>query len=148
MLLLLLPLPVVITVAIAVLVAVPITVAIPIPAAVAVSIPSYYDWLLCAGWRVLDIMDVYIASLNVIIIIIISLPSPVEEHRVEMCKEGRGCGGNRLGVNRAPLPCCGRAGKVSKRMISLSSLSATSLKTVYLEERSEGSPHRINLEEP
>jgi hypothetical protein len=131
MLLLSSPLPVIITVAIAVVVAVPITVAIPIPVAVAVSIPSYYGWLLCVGWRVLDIMDVFIASLIVIVIIIVSPPSPVEEHRAKTHEGGRERGGNHLGVNTPTLPCCGRAGKASKRMFSSSSSSTTSLKTVF-----------------
>jgi hypothetical protein len=126
MLLLPLPLPVVATVTIAVTIAFPITVAIPIPVAVAVSIPSYYGWLFCVGWRVLDIMDIFIPSLIVIIVIIVSSPSPAEELRAETRKGGRGCGGNHLGVNTAPLPCCGRGGKASKRMFSLLSLSTTS----------------------
>jgi hypothetical protein len=130
MLLLPSPLPVVITVTIAV--AVPITIAIPIPVAVSVSIPSYYGWLLCIGWRVSDIMHVFIASLIAIVVIIISLPSPAEEHRVDTRKGGRGRGGNCLGVNTASSPCCGRAGKASKRMFSLSSLLTTSLKRVML----------------
>jgi hypothetical protein len=33
-----------------------------------------------------------------------------------MCEGGRGRGGNHLGVNTAPLLCCERAGKASKRM--------------------------------
>jgi hypothetical protein len=85
-------LSVAVTIAIAVSVAVLVTVAVPIPVAVAVSIPSYYGWLLCVGWRVLDFMDLFIASLIVIIVIIISLPSPAENHRVEMCEGGRGHG--------------------------------------------------------
>jgi hypothetical protein len=124
-------LPVIVTVAIAVAIAVPITVAIPIPVAVAVSIPSYYCWLLCVGWRVLDIIEVFIASLIVIIVIIISPPSPAEERRAETREGGREHGGDRLSVDTAPLPCCGRAGEASKRMFSLSSLSTTSLKTVF-----------------
>jgi hypothetical protein len=63
-------------------------------------------------------MDVFIASLIVIVVIIISLPSPAEKSRAERRKGVRGCGGNRLGVNTAPLPCCGRAGKEGKRMFS------------------------------
>jgi hypothetical protein len=126
-----LPLPVVVTVAIAVAVAVPITVAAPIPVAVAVSIPSYYGWLLCVGWRVSDIMDVFIASVIVIVIIIVSPASPAEERRAETREGGRGRGGDRLGVNTAPSPCCGRAGKASERMFSLSSSLRTSLKTIF-----------------
>jgi hypothetical protein len=128
MLLLPLPLPVAITVAIAVAVAVPVTIAIPIPAAVTVSIPSYYGWLLCVGWRVLDIMDVFLTSLIAIVVIILSPPSPAEECRAEMCEGGRGRGGDCLGVDTAPSLCCGRAGKVSKRMFSSSSSLTTSLK--------------------
>jgi hypothetical protein len=131
MLLSLSPLPVAITVAIAVAVVVPITVAVPIPVAVAVSIPSYYGWLLCVGWRVSDIMDVFIASLIVIVVIIISPPSPAEEHRAEMREGGRGHGGNCLGLDTVPLPCCERADKACKRMFSLSPLLTTSLKTVF-----------------
>jgi hypothetical protein len=131
MLLLLSPLPVAITIPIAVAVAVLITVAIPIPI-VAVSIPSYYGWLFCVGWRVLDIMDIFIASLIVIVIIIVSLPSPAEEHRVETRKGGKRHGGNHLGVDTAPSPCCGRAGEESERMFSPSSSSTTSLRvTVF-----------------
>jgi hypothetical protein len=118
-------LPVAVTVAIAVAVAVPISIAVPIPDAVALSTPSYYDWLLCVGQRGLDIMDITIASRIVIVIIIITLPSPAEKWRAETCKGGRGGGGNFLGGNTVPLPCCGRAGKVSE------SLSTTSLKTVF-----------------
>jgi hypothetical protein len=125
------PLPVAITVTIAVAIAVPITVVIPIPVAVAVSIPSYYGWLLCVGWRVSDIMDVVIASLIVIIVIIVSPPSPAEEHRVETHEGGRGRGGNHLGVDTAPSPCCGRAGKASERMFSLSLSAMTSLNAVH-----------------
>jgi hypothetical protein len=132
MLLLPLPLPVAVTVTIAVAVAVPVTIAVPpIPVAATVSISFYYGWLLCVGWRVLDIMDIFIASLIVIVIIIVSPPSPAEECRAETCKGGRGRGDDCLGVNTAPLQCCGRAGKGSKRMFSLSSLSTTSLKTVF-----------------
>jgi hypothetical protein len=123
--------PVTVTIAIAVAVAVPITTAVPIPVAATVSISSYYGLLLCVGGRVLDIMDVFITSLIVIVVIIISHPSSAEERRVETCEGGRGCGGDYLGVNTAPLPCCGRTGKASKRMFSLSSLSTTSLKTVF-----------------
>ncbi len=47
------------------------------------------------------------------------------------CKGGRWCGGNCLSVDTAPLPCCGRACKASKRMFSWSSLSMTSLKIVF-----------------
>ncbi len=130
MLLLPSPLPVVVTVAIAVAVAIPITVAIPIPVADAVSIPSYYGWLLCVGWRVLDIMDVLIASLIVIVVIIVSPPSPAEESRAEMREGGRERGGDHLGIDTAPSPCCGRAGEASKRMFSSSSSSTTSLKGV------------------
>jgi hypothetical protein len=134
MLLLPLPLPVAITVAIAiaVAVAVPITIAILIPVAVAVSIPSYYGWLLCVGWRVLDITNIFIASLIVIVIIIVSPPSPAEECRVETHEGGRGHGGDCLGVNTAPLPCCGRAGKASKRIFSLLASLTTSLKQYFI----------------
>jgi hypothetical protein len=125
-----LPLPVVFTVAIAVAVVIPITIAIPIPVADAVSIPSYYGWLLCVGWRVSDIMDVFIVSLIVIVVIIVSPPSPAEDRRAEMREGGRGRGGDHLSVNTAPLPCCGRAGKTSERMFSLSPSSTTSLKGV------------------
>ncbi len=51
--------------------------------------------------------------------LLLSSPCPPhQERRVEMCKEGRGCAGNCLSVNTAPLLCCGRAGKASKRMYS------------------------------
>jgi hypothetical protein len=142
MLLLPLPLPVVVTVAIAVAVAIPITISIPIPVAVAVCIPSYYGWLLCVGWRVSDIMDIFIASLIVIVVIIISPPSPAEERRVETHKGGREHGGDCLGINTAPSPCCGRAGKASKRMFSLLSSSTTSLKTVFF--RKNGLSYKKN----
>ncbi len=56
---------------------------------------------------------------------------PHQPDATETCKGGRGHGGNCLGVDTVPLPCCGRAGKVSKKMFSWSSLSATSLKTVF-----------------
>jgi hypothetical protein len=131
MLLLPLPLPAAITVAIAVAIAVSVTITIPIPVAVTVSIPSYYGWLLCVGWRVLGIMDVFIASLIVIVVIIVSPPSPAEKRKAEMHKRGRGQGGNCLGVDTAPLPCCGRAGKLSERMFSSLSSSTTSLKTIF-----------------
>jgi hypothetical protein len=77
-------------------------------------------------------MDVLIAAWIVIIVVVVSPPSPAEERRAEMCKGGRGHGGNRLGANTAPSLCCGRAGKASKGMFSWLSLSTTSLKTVFL----------------
>jgi hypothetical protein len=131
MLLLPLPLPVAITDAISVAVAVPITVAVPIPVAVAVSTPSYYGWLLCVRRRDSDIMDVVIASWIVIVVITVSPPSPAEVRRAETCEGGRGHGGNCLGVNTGPSPCCGRVGKASKRMFSWSSSLTTYLKTVF-----------------
>jgi hypothetical protein len=45
---------------------------------------------------------------------------PHQECRVETCKGEKGCGGDCLGIDTAPLPCCGRAGKGSKRMFSWS----------------------------
>ncbi len=75
-------------------------------------------------------MGTIIAS-QIIVVVIVSPPSLAEEHMMETCKGGRGCGGNCLGVDTAPLPCCGRACKASKRMFSWSSLSTTSLKTVF-----------------
>jgi hypothetical protein len=77
-------------------------------------------------------MDVLIAVLIVIVVVIVSPPSLAEERRAEMCKGGKGHGGDHLGINTAPLLCCGRAGKASKRMFSWSSLLTTSLKTVFL----------------
>jgi hypothetical protein len=126
-LLLLLPLPVAVTVAIAVALVVHVIIAIPIPFTVAFSTPSYYGWLLCVGQTGLDIMDIVITSCIVIIVIIVSLPSPAEEHRAKTCKGGRGHGGNCLGVDTAPLPCCGRAGEANRRMFSWLSSSTTSL---------------------
>jgi hypothetical protein len=76
-------------------------------------------------------MDVFIASLIVMVVIILSPPSPVEEQRAEKHEGGRECDVDPLGLNTAPLPCCGRAGKASKRMFSSPSLSLTSLKTVF-----------------
>jgi hypothetical protein len=126
------PLPVVVTIAIAVAVAVSITIAIPIPVTIAVSIPSYYGWLLCVGGGVSDLSsDIFIASLIVIVVIMILLPSPSEECRADTHKGGRGRGGDCLGVNTAPSPCCGRAGKASERMFSSLSSLMTSLKTVF-----------------
>jgi hypothetical protein len=120
---LLLPLPLpaaltALTVTIAVTLAVPVTLATPIAVAAAFSTPSYYGWLLCVGQMVLDIMYVIVASRVVIVVIIVSPPSPAEEHRIEMCKGRRGHGGNCLGVDTLPLPCCGRVGKASQRMFS------------------------------
>jgi hypothetical protein len=76
----------------------------------------------------------HIAAWIIIVVIIVSPPSPAEERTTVMCKGGRGHGGNCFGVNTAPLPCCGRAGKASKRMFSWSSLLTTSLKTVFFLE--------------
>jgi hypothetical protein len=126
-----LPLPVTITIGIAVVFVVHIIVAIPILFTVAFSTPSYHGWLLCVGRTGLDIMDVVFASQIVIVVIIVSLPSPAEERRVETCKGGRGCSGNYLGINTAPLLCCGRAGEGSKMIFSWSSPLTTSLKTVF-----------------
>jgi hypothetical protein len=70
--------------------------------------------------------------------LLLSLPRPPhQERRVETCEGGRGHGGNHLGLNTAPSPCCGRAGKASKRMFSWSSLSMTSLKTVFFCKNSQ-----------
>jgi hypothetical protein len=74
-------------------------------------------------------VGIVIASWIIIAVIIISLPSLAEERMTEMCKGGRGRGGDCLGVNTAQLPCCGRAGKASERMFSWSSSLTTSLKT-------------------
>jgi hypothetical protein len=111
------PLPVVVIVTIAV--AVP---AVPIPFSMSVSTPFYYGWLLCVGRSGLDIMDIVITSQIIIIIIIVSLPSPEEELRAKTCKGERGHCGNCLGLDTEPLPCCGRAGESSKRMFSWLSL--------------------------
>ncbi len=120
-----------VTVSIAVAIAVPITIAVPISVAVAISTPSYYSWLLCVGRVGLDIMDVFITSWIIIILIIIFPSSPAEERRAETCKGGRGRGGDCLNVDTAPSLCCGRVGKASKRMFSWSSSLRTSLKTVF-----------------
>jgi hypothetical protein len=90
-----------------------------------------YCWLLCVGQTGLDTMGIVITSRIIIIVIIVSPPSPAEESTMETCDGGRGCGGDCLSVNTALLPCCARAGKASKRMFSWSSLSTTSLKTVF-----------------
>ncbi len=65
--------------------------------------PAYYGWLLCDGRSGSDTIDVVIASRIVIVIIIISLPSPAEEHRAETCKVGRGCGDHRFEVDTGPI---------------------------------------------
>jgi hypothetical protein len=62
-----------------------------------------YGWLLCVGRTGLDIEGVVIASWIIIVIIIISLPPPAEERTTETCKGAREHGGNRLGVDTAPL---------------------------------------------
>jgi hypothetical protein len=90
-----------------------------------------YGWLLCVGRTGSDMVGVIIASRIIIVVIIVSPPSPAEERMTETCEGGRGHGGDCLGVNTAPLPCCGRACKASERMFSWSSLSTTSLKTVF-----------------
>jgi hypothetical protein len=64
--------------------------------------------------------------------LLLSSPCPPhQEHMMETCKGGRGCGGNCLGVNTALMLGSGRAGKVSKIMFSWSSLLRTSLETVF-----------------
>jgi hypothetical protein len=90
-----------------------------------------HGWLLCVGQTGSDTMGIVIASRIIIVVIIISLLSPAEEHTMETCEGGRGHGGDCLGINTVPLPCCGRACKVSKRMFSWSSLVTTSLKTEF-----------------
>jgi hypothetical protein len=76
-------------------------------------------------------VGVVIASRIIIVIIILSPPSPAEERMTEMSERGRERGGNCLGINTASLPCCGREGKANERMFSWSSLLTTSLKTVF-----------------
>jgi hypothetical protein len=66
-------------------------------------------------------MGILITSQIVIVVIILSLPSPAAERAVEMCEGGNGCGGDCLGANTAPLLCCGRAGEAPM----------TSLKTMF-----------------
>jgi hypothetical protein len=90
-----------------------------------------YGWLLCVGRTWSDTMGVIIASRIIIVVIILSPPSPAKERTMETCKGERERGGECLGIDTAPLPCCGRAGKASKRMFSWSSSSTTSLKTVF-----------------
>ncbi len=98
---------------------------------VVASFTPCYGWLLCVGQTGSDIMSVVIASWIIIIVIIVSPPSPAEERTTETCEGARERGGNLLGIDTAPLPCSGRAGKASKRMFSWSSLLTTSLKTVF-----------------
>ncbi len=98
---------------------------------VVASFTPCYGWLLCVGRTGSDTVGVVITSRIIIIVIIVSPPSPAEERTTETCEGGRGRGGNCLGVDTAPSPCCGRACKASKRMFSWSSSLTTSLKTVF-----------------
>jgi hypothetical protein len=88
---------------------------------------AYYGWLLCVGQTGLDIIDIVIASQIIIAVIIVSLPSPTEERRAEMCVGERGRGGNCFGVNTAPSTWWGRVGKASKESIFISSMSIFSM---------------------
>ncbi len=98
---------------------------------VVASFTPCFGWLLCVGQTGSDTVGVVIASRIIIVVIIVSPPSPAEERTTETCEGGRGRGGDCLGINTAPSPCCGRAWEACKRMFSWSSLSMTSLKTVF-----------------
>ncbi len=67
------------------------------------NLAANYGWLLCVRRMGSDIIDVIIASWTVIVVIIISLPSPAEEQRAETCEGGRGCNGDDFGIDTAPL---------------------------------------------